>query len=116
MRYVVAVLMSTLCEVGCEPGRCDDLREQLLQRICTECPAGSTCNGNPGLDRPVVPFSEEHYKMLFEIQGEGCDAPDLGSAPWFCNNGSPECPAGYVCCYESASTICRRQCASHDGG
>jgi hypothetical protein len=27
----------------------------------------------------------------------GCVEPDLGSAPFFCHNGDPECPDGYTC-------------------
>jgi len=27
----------------------------------------------------------------------GCVEPNLGDVPFFCNNGYPECPEGYVC-------------------
>jgi len=27
----------------------------------------------------------------------GCPAPDLGDAPFLCNNGEPRCPEGYEC-------------------
>ena len=100
-----------------DPARCGELRDQLLALIRTECPPGSSCKGNPGLDRPTVRFSERHFGMLKEMDGLGCAEPDLGDAPWFCNSGGdPVCPGGYVCCFESLSDICRRECRSADGG
>ncbi len=32
------------------------------------------------------------------VLGVGCSLePNLGDAPFFCNNGTPQCPNGYVC-------------------
>jgi hypothetical protein len=35
----------------------------------------------------------------------GCAEPNLGDAPFFCNNGLPECPEGYVCERPSPSAV-----------
>lgn len=107
-----------LAPAGCdESARCAELRDELLDIIRTECPTGSSCKGNPTLDEPTVRFSQRHYDLLREMEEQGCDAPDLGQAPWFCNSGGePVCPTGYTCCFESLSDVCRRTCVTADGG
>ena len=39
----------------------------------------------------------------------GCDAPELGEAPFYCNNGVPECPDGYRCVQVGAANLCLRE-------
>jgi hypothetical protein len=34
---------------------------------------------------------------LLVVAAAGCPTPELGVAPFFCNNGEPECPDGYRC-------------------
>ena len=100
-----------------DSARCDELRDELLELIRAECPAGSSCKGNPTLDKPTVRFSQGHYDLLREMEELGCDPPDLGQAPWFCNSGGePVCPTGYTCCFESLSDVCRRACVTGDAG
>ncbi len=46
-------------------GAADDLRHQ----VKTECPSGAVgCAGNPGLDKPIVSYSMEHYDMQQDVQ------------------------------------------------
>ena len=116
MRRVGAVLLLCVAS-GCdESAVCSDLGQQLLQMIRTECPSGSSCQGNPNLDKPTVPYAESHHDILQQMAKEGCDKIDLGQAPWFCNPGDPRCPSDYICCFESLSDICRKQCMQRDGG
>ena len=111
MAPVLSMLAMLAWAGGCdEPGRCSELREDLLELIRTECPPQTSCKGNPGLDKPTVPFSRHHYDILFEMQELGCDRSDLGDAPWFCHTGEPTCPTGYSCCFESLADVCRREC------
>jgi hypothetical protein len=118
MKAFLAVGCLVVAVAGCgESERCRELREQIQELIRTECPTGSSCGGNPTMDKPVVTFAMYHYDILQEMEGVGCSAPDLGEAPWFCNSGGvPECPAGYTCCLESLAPVCRRQCLAGDGG
>jgi hypothetical protein len=37
-----------------------------------------------------------------------CAEPDLGDAPFFCNNGTPQCPDGYVCVEDDDRRVCVR--------
>jgi len=117
MKALGAAIVVLAAVAGCgESERCRELREQIQEMIRTECPSGSSCVGNPTMDKPVVAFSSHHYDILQEMDGVGCSAPDLGEAPWFCNSGVPECPAGYTCCLESLAPVCRKQCLPKDGG
>ena len=110
--------LALLGAAGCDdPARCAEPRDELLELIRTECPTGSSCKGNPTLDKPTVRFSQRHYDLLREMEELGCDPPDLGQAPWFCNSGGePVCPTGYTCCFESLSDVCRKECATGDAG
>jgi len=39
----------------------------------------------------------------------GCPPPDLGSAPFICNNGLPRCPLGYECRTSGGKEICVKE-------
>ncbi|MCB9555630.1 MAG: lamin tail domain-containing protein [Deltaproteobacteria bacterium] len=39
----------------------------------------------------------------------GCVEPNLGAAPFLCNEGVPECPDGYQCDRSDSPAVCRRQ-------
>jgi hypothetical protein len=36
----------------------------------------------------------------------GCVEPSLGTSPFLCNNGQPECPEGYVCQQHGKVKVC----------
>jgi len=55
-----------------------------------------------------VAFDKAMYDKLQQLKAAGCTLPDLGSAPVFCNSGSPECPDSYVCC--ATTHKCQRAC------
>ena len=39
----------------------------------------------------------------------GCVELDLGSTPFFCNNGTPPCPYGYTCVTSGNKRICVKE-------
>jgi len=52
---------------------------------------------------------------LLALVHTGCSPMDLGDAPFYCNSGTPKCPAGYVC----QARVCVREGSSYlptDGG
>ena len=60
---------------------------------------------------------------LTAVAATGCAEPDLGDSPFFCNNGTPQCPDGYVCVDDDGQSVCvrpgmdrRRTIAPDQGG
>ncbi len=46
-------------------GAADDFRDKVM----SECPGGALgCTGNPGLNKPIVSYSMEHYHMQEDVQ------------------------------------------------
>ena len=43
---------------------------------------------------------------LVAVAGQGCIELDLGSSPFFCNNGNPPCPPGYLCVQSGGKRLC----------
>ncbi len=105
---VVSFIVLGACGDG-EATQCKQLSDEALSMIRTACPSSSpTCGGNPTLGQPVVAFDKAMYDKLQQLKAAGCTLPDLGSAPVFCNSGSPECPDSYVCC--ATTHKCQRAC------
>jgi hypothetical protein len=46
----------------------------------------------------------------------GCEAPDLGEAPVYCNVYEPRCPEGYSCEQRGEGEVCVRGPGGTDGG
>ena len=43
----------------------------------------------------------------------GCEEPQLGDVPFYCNKGSPECPEGYRCQTHGKLRVCVREGATY---
>lgn len=52
--------------------------------------------------------------LLLTLATAGCAEPDLGDAPFFCNNGNPPCPENYVCQDHNGVLVCVRQGATYN--
>ncbi len=44
--------------------------------------------------------------LLGIVAGGGCIEANLGNSPFYCNNGTPECPEGYVCQAQGKVKLC----------
>ena len=100
---------------ACDSGECDRLAAELIAMVRTDCPPDPKdpsnlldCGGNPDMNAPQVPFSKRHYDLQRQIAAKGCALPDLGEAPFYCNNGSPACPDGYHCLSPPSPPRCVR--------
>jgi hypothetical protein len=107
MRWLIVVVLLVVGGCGGDGGNvlCDRLSSQLLSMAESQCPDSNPgCGGNPGLNSPKVPWSKTHYDVQQQLKAGGCSLPDLGSAPFLCNTGAPQCPDGYSC----VADVCRR--------
>ena len=95
--------------LGCGDDKAEECQahaDDLVNAIKTWCPQKwLACNGNPNLDDPKMTYTQEIYDLEVKLRDAGCQMPDLGSAPLFCNNGKPQCPQGYTC----AVNTCKKQ-------
>ena len=91
-------------------GRCGHLRMHLIQGFGSECPVhNAECTPNRSKDQPVVVYQTRHQDLLRGLQDNSCCEESLGPAPWLCNPGLLDCPAGYTCCRDKCQKTCDRE-------
>jgi hypothetical protein len=104
-----ALVLVTLMLLGCGDDtaeECQALADDLVDAIKKGCPPKwLACDGNPDLDDPKMTYTKQVYDLEVKLRTAGCEMPDLGSAPVFCNVGKPQCPLGYTCDVNT----CKRQ-------
>lgn len=98
----LTTLLCLLAAPGCdkEPEECGARVAEFMMSIATECDVATRCGqqADPNAVPPRVRYSSQWDFKLRQIVHRGCNWPDLGEMPFFCNNGFPGCPPnGYEC-------------------